>query len=302
MKTMSYAKLLDKIEFMNALYDDVRIVDPIEKTVLTNGKTLDLSILPENGKQKICHDIWKKGAICTNCISMRAFNEGESFVKIEYDGEKPYIVTALPVSLENRTVVLELLTVVKSPEAIGDFSNSTESEIRKILEERNLELVTDPLTEIYNRRYINERLPHDMLESNLLGEPITLIMADIDYFKKVNDCHGHLAGDFILTKLGGLLKKSKRPETDWVARFGGEEFLIVLNKTDSDTALGIIENLRLSIENEDNIYQGKDIKITCSFGMHTLEDDEIDVETFIQRADRNLYAAKEAGRNKIVRN
>jgi diguanylate cyclase (GGDEF)-like protein len=302
MKTMSYAKLLDKIEFMNALYDEVRIVDPIEKTVLTNGKTLDLEILPDDAEQATCHDIWKKGAICTNCISMRAFNEGESFVKIEYDGTTPYIVTALPVSLENRTVVLELLTIVKSPEAIGDFSNSTESEIRKILEERNLELVTDPLTEIYNKRYINERLPHDILESNLSGEPITMIMADIDYFKKVNDSHGHLAGDFILTKLAGLLKKIKRPETDWVARFGGEEFLIILNKTDSDTALEIIENLRLSIENEDNIYQGKDIKITCSFGMHTLKDDEIDVAAFIQRADRNLYAAKEAGRNKIVRN
>ncbi len=302
MKTISYAKLLDKIEFMNALYDEVRIVDPIEKTVLTKGKTLDLSIIPEATKQANCHDIWKKGAVCTNCISMRAFNEGESFVKIEYDGKKPYIVTAIPVNLENRTVVLELLTMVKSPEAIGDFSSSTESEIRKMLEERNLELVTDPLTDIYNRRYINERLPHDMLKSSLAEEAITIVMADIDYFKKVNDGHGHLAGDFILEKLAGLLKKIKRPETDWVARFGGEEFLIVLNKTDSDTAFEIIENLRLSIEKEDNIYQGKDIKITCSFGMHTSKNDEIDVETFIQRADRNLYAAKEAGRNKIVRN
>ncbi|MBK5251906.1 MAG: diguanylate cyclase [Peptostreptococcaceae bacterium] len=64
----------------------------------------------------------------------------------------------------------------------------------------------------------------------------------------------------------------------------------------------MIENLRLSIEKEDNVFQGKDIKITCSFGMHTLKNDKIDVEEFIQRADRNLYAAKEAGRNKIVRN
>ena len=87
-----------------------------------------------------------------------------------------------------------------------------------------------------------------------------------------------------------------------MARFGGEEFLIILNATDSDSALESIEKLRQSIENEDNIYQGKDIKITCSFGMHTLNGDEIDVESFIQRADRNLYAAKEAGRNKIVRN
>ncbi|HKL09854.1 MAG TPA: GGDEF domain-containing protein [Clostridia bacterium] len=302
MKAMSYAELLDKIDFINSLYDSVRIVDPVEKTVLTDGKTFDFSTLPNDMENSTCHDMWNSGAVCTNCISMRAYNEGESFIKIEYDGENPYIVTALPVILENRTVVLELLTIVDKPEIIGDFSNSTESEIRRMLEERNMELVTDPLTGIFNRRYINERLPHDMLASGLSGEPLTLAMADIDYFKKVNDFHGHLAGDFILERFADLMKKSLRPAKDWVARFGGEEFLIVMNKTDSDAAFEIIEGLRKAIEDEDNVYQGKDIKITCSFGMHTLSDDEIDVETLIQRADRNLYAAKEAGRNKVVRN
>ncbi len=302
MKALSYDQLLDKVNFINSLYDSVRIVDPVEKTVLTEGKTLDLSILRDKEKHSTCHDIWKSGGICTNCISMRAYNEGESFIKIEYDGEKPYIVTALPVKLKNRTVILELLTLIENPEIIGDFSNSPDSEIRRMLEERNLDLVTDPLTGIFNKRYIYERLPHDMLESELSGQYLTLVMADIDYFKKVNDCHGHLAGDFILAKFAGLLKKSLRRDSDWVARFGGEEFLIVMNKTSSDTALEIIEGLRKAIEDEDNVYQGKDIKITSSFGMHTLADEEIDVDTLIQRADRNLYAAKEAGRNKVVRN
>ncbi len=302
MKAMSYDELLDKVDFINSLYDSVRIVDPVEKKVLTDGETFDLSTLSEDEEHSTCHDIWKSGSVCTNCISMRAYNEGESFIKIEYNGEKPYIVTALPVNLKNRTVVLELLTEVKKPEIIGDFSDSKESEIRRMLEARNMELVTDPLTGIFNKRYIQERLPHDMLESGLSGQPLTLVMADIDYFKKVNDCHGHLAGDFILAKFAGLLKNSLRPDTDWVARYGGEEFLIVMNKTGSDTALEIIEGLRKAIEAEDNVYQGKDIKITSSFGMHTLTGDEIDVDTLVQRADRNLYAAKEAGRNKVVRN
>ncbi len=302
MKAMSYDELLDKIDFINSLYDSVRIVDPLEKTVLTDGKTFDLTTLSKGEEHSACHDIWNSGSVCTNCISMRAYNEGESFIKIEFNGKKPYIVTALPVNLKNRTVVLELLTVIEKPEIIGDFSNSTESEIRRMLEERNMELVTDPLTGIFNRRYIKERLPHDMLESGLSGQPLTLAMADIDYFKKVNDFHGHLAGDFILAKFAELLKKSLRPGRDWVARFGGEEFLIVMNRTGSDAALEIIESLRKAIEAEDNVYQGKDIKITSSFGVHTLTGDEIDVDTLIQRADRNLYAAKEAGRNKVVRN
>lgn len=302
MDAITYEELLDKLDFMNALYDTVRIVDPVLKVVLTEGKTLSLVKADEDSPETFCHDLWKKGDICFNCIAMRAFNEKESFIKIEYDGETPFVVTALPVQLEDRLVVLELLKTVTDPGMLGDFANAAPPEIRRVLQKRNLELVTDPLTNIFNRRYIQERLPHDILSSNLLRQPMTLVMADIDYFKKVNDTHGHLAGDFILEKFAGLLGRFIRSETDWVARFGGEEFLIILNKTGSDEAYRIVERLREAIEKEDNIYQGKDIKITCSFGMHTFLDEEASLEELIRRADRNLYAAKEAGRNKIVRN
>jgi len=302
MKTMSYAKLLDKINYINTLYTKVRIVDFVKGTVFTDGKELALTLAPEGAENSSLHDHWKKGLVCANSISVHAYNEGQSFIKKEYSENKPYTLTALPVTLDDRTLILELLTLVESPQETCDFSNSPEQSLRNILDRESLDFLTDPLTRLCNKQYIYERLPHDILKNFICEKAITLVMADIDYFKKVNQYHGHEAGDFILEKLAGLLKNFAQSESDWVARFGGEEFLIILNATDSDSALESIEKLRQSIENEDNIYQGKDIKITCSFGMHTLNGDEIDVESFIQRADRNLYAAKEAGRNKIVRN
>lgn len=296
-KPMTYEELLEKQEFIKLLYDDVRIVDPVEKTVLAGGKTLQLQT---DGSDAACHDLWDRGALCANCISMRAINEGKSFIKIDYDGKTPYLVTALPLRLADRTVALELIRKVEDPEMLGDFEDR--DRIREILDKRNLDLVTDPLTGLFNRRYIQERLPHDILRSNLDNLPMTLVMADIDYFKKVNDLHGHTAGDFILERFAALMKRHIRSDSDWVARFGGEEFLMLLNNTDSDAAHGIVERLRRAIEQADNIYEGKDIKITCSFGMHTFKGEEASLEELIRRADRNLYAAKEAGRNKIVRN
>lgn len=279
------------------MYDIIRVVDPITKLVYKYHKG-NVDITTDN-----CYAFWKNGEFCKNCISMRAYCEDKTFVKLEYNKEKLFMLVASNFVMEGRRCVIEMLKDVTESCIIENFHNMSIAEVQKKIDAMNDTLIKDELTGIYNRKFINERLPVDIFTSINSKIPFSVLMADIDLFKNVNDNYGHLAGDAILKKFSDLLSKSIRRNVDWVARYGGEEFLIALDKTSSDKAFEISEKLRKIIENETFEHEGNKIKITASFGICTLEDNEpgMDMNKMISCADQNLYAAKQAGRNKSVK-
>ena len=220
------------------MYEQVRIVDPIKKEVLFVKNKNQEELMPV---LEACFGIWGKGTVCKNCISMRAYNENDTFIKIETSPDKIIMVTAIPVKIEDRMVVVELLKNVTKSMIIGDRELTESLEIKRLLDQANVAAVTDELTQIYNKRYIIERLPVDMLKSHLENQPISLLMADIDHFKKVNDTYGHVAGDYILKEVAGILGKNTRQDMDWIARFGGEEFMVCLTNTNKEIAWAIAD-------------------------------------------------------------
>lgn len=179
-----------------------------------------------------------------------------------------------------------------------------EQALRKRNQEIALLSITDPLTRIFNRGYINDHLPIAFKRAARYHQPLSIIIADIDHFKVVNDTYGHQAGDKILIKFAAALKETLRTDIDWVARYGGEEFLVTLPETDLEGAKTVAERLReltaeLSIDTGD-----KQIKITASFGVATLSQDSdmkmLNTDELIKTADRCLYEAKEKGRNQTI--
>ncbi len=154
---------------------------------------------------------------------------------------------------------------------------------------------TDGLTGIYNRAKIEQILTIEVLRSRRYKHPLSIILADIDHFKTVNDTYGHNVGDVVLTGIAGLMKEHVR-EVDTVGRWGGEEFLIVCPDTLADGAIKLAEKLRKKIEKHH--FKGIGVK-TLSMGVAQLGKDDWD-EDMIKRADKNLYKAKRAGRNKVV--
>lgn len=293
-----FQTLLTQLTTFDKMYEQVRIVDPIKKEVLFVKYKNQEELMPV---LESCFGIWGKGAACKNCISMRAYNENDTVIKIETSSDEIIMVTAIPVVIEDRMVVVELLKNVTKSMILGDRELTESLEIKRLLDQANIAAVTDELTQIYNKRYIIERLPVDMLKSHLENQPISLLMADIDHFKKVNDTYGHLAGDFILKEVAGILGKNTRQGVDWIARFGGEEFMVCLTNTDKEKAGAIADGMRKAIEDTVFSYNGEKIKLTSSFGLHTLTSEEmIDYETLIHCSDKNLYEAKKIGRNKVV--
>ncbi|HET7793413.1 MAG TPA: diguanylate cyclase [Rhizobacter sp.] len=161
--------------------------------------------------------------------------------------------------------------------------------------------VTDGLTKVYNRRYFDETLKKEHDRSARTGTPLALLLADIDYFKKINDTVGHLAGDECLKLVAATLARTVGRSTDLVARYGGEEFAIVLPGTDATHALEVAERMRRAVEEIQFIYRGRRIPISISLGVVArVTDPHRPVAEFISAADEALYGAKGAGRNRAM--
>jgi diguanylate cyclase (GGDEF)-like protein len=157
--------------------------------------------------------------------------------------------------------------------------------------------ITDPLTQLYNRRKFEESATKEFERSLRYNRPLCAIMIDLDQFKIVNDTYGHLAGDQALASLANLCKKNIR-NIDILARYGGEEFIILLPETSLSEALKTAERLRLDCENTPIGSTQGQISITISLGLAGLNKTCKTLEELIDRADQALYASKHAGRNK----
>ncbi len=178
-----------------------------------------------------------------------------------------------------------------------------EKSLRKANKEIKILSITDPLTRAYNRAYLNDHLPQEIKRSIRYNRPFSLILCDIDHFKKVNDTLGHLAGDQALKKAVESIRKSIRSDVDWIARFGGEEFMIILPETDIKGATLLGERLRAEISRIAIEFEGKKTSITASFGVSgfgpSTPDKKISPDSMIAVADAALYQAKKEGRNRV---
>ncbi|MBA2127147.1 PleD family two-component system response regulator [Hyphomicrobium methylovorum] len=159
--------------------------------------------------------------------------------------------------------------------------------------------VTDPLTGLHNRRYMEGHLKTLVGEALRTGRALSILVADIDYFKLVNDNHGHVAGDAVLKEFADRLKRNTRG-VDLACRLGGEEFVLIMPDTDLKHAYQVGERLRACVAADDFEIGSEQIRITASVGIGVLENSEDTPETLFQRADNALYLAKRRGRNQVV--
>ncbi|MEO7367248.1 MAG: diguanylate cyclase [Gemmatimonadaceae bacterium] len=193
--------------------------------------------------------------------------------------------------------VRSLLRIKKLQQELADREKELSDMNDKLLQIS----LTDGLTGVDNRRSLEMRL-HEMFEHSLrLHEPISVIMCDIDHFKKVNDTYGHAAGDAVLKQFADILKNEAR-EIDRVGRYGGEEFLLLLPGTVLDAAVTFSERLRQRVDAHTFSYDGGTLKKTVSFGVASWPHPKIKArEGMLKAADDALYVAKETGRNRVVR-
>jgi diguanylate cyclase len=184
---------------------------------------------------------------------------------------------------------------------IARASKNEINQLQENLEAVRHESLTDPLTTLANRKFFDQMLEKAIEESRKADEPLTLMLTDIDHFKKFNDTFGHLTGDQVLRLVAIAVKQNVKGQ-DLAARYGGEEFAIVLPKTALRQALAVADHIRRAVMAKELMKRstGEHLgRVTISVGVATLHGNETS-QALIERADACLYAAKRTGRNKVV--
>jgi len=191
------------------------------------------------------------------------------------------------------------------PELLAQLSTMVrieqlQDELKARMTELNLLASTDPLTGLYNRRLLFKRMEEELARAVRRSLPLCVLYLDIDLFKQINDSYGHHAGDAVLQQLAGIMTSVLR-KSDIVGRIGGEEFLILLPETDGSAGLRIAERLRKKVASTAFRIGLECIEVTVSLGVHFNPDPtSVTADQIVQLADEALYAAKQAGRNRVV--
>lgn len=273
------------------IYDIVRIVNPIKKQC--------------NAGDNQCFTIWGKTSTCENCISMRAVQDKKVVMKLEYNDNKLFMITAVPMDNEQQdSQVIELIRDVTHENLLELKELTSEHEIIAKINQMNREIITDPLTQLYNRRFMDERFPYEYVRSYTSKTAMGVIMADIDFFKNVNDTYGHPIGDQLLVAFSRLLKGLIRDSQDWIVRYGGEEFLIFMSHTSQEILIKKASQMREIIEKHVFTFGETQLRITSSFGAYCLIPEDANdfsiIQKLIHNADQALYHSKRNGRNKVT--
>ncbi|WP_413586157.1 diguanylate cyclase [Bdellovibrio sp. HCB274] len=222
-----------------------------------------------------------------SCVFVSENSHTEAIIEALDSGADDYIVKPF--------VPLELLARIRSQLRIRDLHEQL-----LFANEKLKEMVdTDDLTSLYNMRSLYQRLDFEMERAKRFGRDVCVVMMDMDYFKTVNDGHDHLFGSFVLSEVGKIIRACTR-NIDIPARYGGDEFLVVLTETNHEGAMHFCERLRENIE-KTTFKNGDDsIKLTASLGFAiTVPGESISAKELVRRADHALYDAKRRGRNQV---
>lgn len=222
-------------------------------------------------------------------IFMSAGNEVDYKTKAFKEGGRDYITKPF----QSKEVIARVNTHI------------TLARMQTELEEANKKLremaVRDPLTGLYNRRYLDEFLAHEVARAERAATPISFLMIDLDHFKRINDTHGHEAGDMVLQAVAAEIQKTFRG-SDIVCRFGGEEFLVVMPEAGMDAATGRAETLRTSISKlQTSVTGSPPISVTVSIGVSCFPIHGDSTGAVLKSADMALYEAKKSGRDRVCK-
>ncbi len=252
----------------------------------------DLAILdrglPDMDGVELCHELKTNPEFKSRYVIMLTGKDEQEYTVKGLDlGADDYITKPFQSA--------ELLARIRAAKRIVDLQNEL-METNKRLE---LLSITDGLTGLYNHRYLQDELARAFEESERYGRPLSLVIIDLDLFKRINDSHGHAIGDEVLKAVSQIFQESTR-STDLVARYGGDEFAVMMPETNVDDALRFAEKIRALVESQPAGTQAGPIPVTVSVGVGTVPSPGThSARELIVAADSALYRAKRRGRNQV---
>ena len=288
--------LMDRNVF-HELFDIFRIVEA--KT----GKLIELKDGVLHKTDIPCNNVFGSDQRCRNCTSIRAYYTNETIAKIEYSNGSILLIMSIPIQIDTNRIVVELVKDITRSLTVDVKDSTFSGEIPAIIDKLNKISTTDALSGLQNRRYLDDRLPLALANCQTINTPVSLVMIDIDHFKKVNDTYGHQHGDIIITGIAKILLSYIRRNSDFAVRYGGEEMLLCFPGVSHDVCLAICNRIQEQLQSVSFTHDGQSVNVTVSMGIAESQmDNAYDKDTLIATADKRLYRAKNMGRNRIVGN
>lgn len=287
----------ERLSLFKNLYDIIRLVDPI------NNKVIDSypNNLIKNDKGLSCYKFWNKDAPCENCTSLSAYIENNTFYKVEVKDDDLYIIISSPFEINNTTYIVEL---IKNITKTGYFKdNNYQGSFQDIFDLMSNLLHKDDLTGVYTKKYMYDYLTKELANTSKSYSFLSVMMIDIDFFKRINDTYGHLLGDEVLKDFVKIISSCTKDENALLGRFGGEEFILILKHNNIDKIKSIGNTILTNVENHAFKYDNISIDLTCSLGVYTIytkNSKNITMKDIIHTSDSNLYSAKKLGRNRMI--
>lgn len=260
-----YAEVKERIGTIEEIEDVIRIVDPVSHGV---------TVIKENdnrNSQCKCYKFWEKAIRCDNCISMRAYNKKDTFVKIECVSNKVYLLKAIPVAIEGKTYVIE---AIKDISRNGRIFNNTESNLNleTFIDAMNEKNIVDKVSGLYNRNYIDEKLIVDINNCSVNGYSFVAIKITLDYLKSIGYKHGKDIENIILKEFGQIAKKLIINKLDWVGRYDIDSFICFFNNVDCTYVNIILERINNLFSDFILKYNNKGINLTISTKVYCPEE------------------------------
>ncbi|MGL5415528.1 MAG: GGDEF domain-containing protein [Clostridium sp.] len=232
---------------------------------------------------------------CPDCLALKALQTNKTFRKLLYHEDKAFLMTISPVEINNQIFIVELFSNVTNTLLL---ENASENEsVCDFFFSLNTKINIDPLTKAYNRNFLFSKPKNKFI--NKSTDNVSLIMLDLDHFKLINDTYGHLLGDTVLKALASRIMKLLKSK-DILCRYGGEEFLIILDSEDKEHAIKFATIIKENLNTIPFILGSEKIFITCSMGLSSSIYKNSSLEELLNIADTNLYAAKKSGRNALI--
>jgi diguanylate cyclase (GGDEF)-like protein len=246
---------------------------------------------------------------------LKAFLEMDKISEIEFREKLDFLwLMANQISyqaFQNLSYQQMLKSLEKSQKELNEYKKNLEhivnqrtSELESALQQIQQIAIKDALTGCFNRGGINKYLPKEMKRARRYNTSISILLCDLDHFKRINDTYGHSSGDIVLQEVVSTMGEGIRDEIDWLARYGGEEFLLVMPATPIAGAVTVAERLRQAIADIAFSFAGETVHVTASFGVSGIDDwqsqGSISYESLLNCADEYLYSAKKGGRNQVI--
>ena len=275
------------------LFDIVRVVDPVAQKV-NEHRNVEGTKYPNQ-----CYGFWSEQSTCRDCISAKAFHGNRMMIKMEYHQNRVYMISAVPLQMEGRCVVVELIKNIS--ESMPAVSGEPD-EMRALFDQADQFSIHDEPTGLYNRLFIDGQIPREISRARATRYPLSMLLVAIDDFPRLVSRYGAPMGDAVLRSMGEMLKNSMRKESDWVARYDGESFLVVMRNTPPEGAHTVAERLHARIGRAEFLFEEKKVPITASLAVYTdvPGPGPYDMASPLPPLANRVYAAGIAGGNRVV--